>query len=175
MAKNKGKKIEVQTKKRPEDLRQRNMLPILENPFEIFDDINRMYYRDPWMKPWWNHLVMNQSLGTKPENRIKLLPVDFIDTGEEYQIYTEMPGINKKDIEILITPKRISICGATETNVRKGITGYVKRERGYSTLCRYRRFPENVEPNNAEAILSDGILQINVTKKHLLKKTDGIL
>jgi len=170
MAKKKGKKIEIQTGKKQRALQQRIILPFLESPFEIFNDINRMSYESPWMKPWWNRLAMNQGFGTSPVTRVKLIPVDLIDTGKEYQIFTEMPGINKKDIEITITPKMISICGVTETNLRKENIGYVMRERGYSTLCRYLRFPEDVNPDNAEARLNEGILQINVTKKTPLEK-----
>jgi len=165
MVKKKGKKIVVQTKKQQEFQAQKTLLPVLENPFEIFDDMNRMYYGDPWMKPWWNRWMMNQTFGVSPENRMKLIPVDLMDTGKEYQIITEMPGVDKKDIEITMTSKTISICGATETNIRNDTKGYIKKERGYSTLCRYLRFPEEVEPDNAEAILNDGILQINVRKR----------
>jgi len=165
MVKKKGKKIVVQTKKQQEFQAQKTLLPVLENPFEIFDDMNRMYYGDPWMKPWWNRWMMNQTLGVSAENRMKLIPVDLMDTGKEYQIITEMPGVDKKDIEITMTSKTISICGATETNIRNDTKGYIKKERGYSTLCRYLRFPEEVEPDNAEAILNDGILQINVRKR----------
>jgi HSP20 family protein len=165
MVKQKGKKIVVQTGKQQELHAQKTLLPILESPFEIFDDINRMYYGDPWVKPWWNRWMMNQSMGVAPENRMKLIPVDLMDTGKAYQIITELPGVNKKDIEIMITSRTISICGATETNIRNETKGYIKKERGYSTLCRYLRFPEDVDPDNAEAILNDGILQINVRKK----------
>ncbi len=165
MVKMKEKKIVVQSREQQKLQAQKTLLPILESPFEIFDDINRMYYGDPWIKPWWNRWMMNQSLGVSPESRMKLIPVDLMDTGNAYKIITELPGIDKKDIEITITSRTISICGATETKIRNETKGYIKKERGYSTLCRYLRFPEDVNPDNAEAILNDGILQINVRKK----------
>ena len=174
MVKKKEKKIVVQTGKQQKLQAQKTLLPILENPFEIFDDINRMYYGDPWIKPWWNRWMMNQSLGVSPESRMRLIPVDLMDTGKTYQIITEMPGIDKKDIEITITAKTISICGATETKIRNEAKGYIKKERGYSTLCRYLRFPEDVNPDNAEAILNDGILQINVHKKTPSEKSNRV-
>jgi len=105
---------------------------------------------------------------------MRLIPVDLMDTGKTYQIITEMPGIDKKDIEITITAKTISICGATETKIRNEAKGYIKKERGYSTLCRYLRFPEDVNPDNAEAILNDGILQINVHKKTPSEKSNRV-
>jgi len=65
-----------------------------------------------------------------------------------------------------VTPQTISICGATVTIIRKEAEGYVGRERGYSSLCRYLRFPEDVNPDKAEDVLIDGILYINVSKKN---------
>jgi len=164
--KKKEKKIMVHSKNNKKTKEQKILLPILENPFEIFDDINRMYYKDPWTTPWWNQWIMNQSYSPLPKNRMRLIPVDLMDTGVGYQIITEMPGVNKKDIEITITPRTISICGATETNIRNQTQGYLKKERGYSTLCRYLRFPEDVDPDKAEALLSNGVLQIEVHKKN---------
>lgn len=163
--KKKDKKIIVHIKKPLDAKEQKILSPLLENPFEIFDDINRMYYQDPWTTPWWNRWIMNQSLNPYPETHMRVIPVDLMDTGKEYQIITEMPGVNKKDIEITVTPRTISICGVTETNIRNQTQGYLKKERGYSTLCRYLKFPEDVDPDNAEAMLSNGVLQINVRKK----------
>jgi len=169
----KGKKLTVQNAKNSIFMPPRPALPPLENPFDVSDEINKMYYEDPWIKPWWNHWMWNQSLGRSADNRMKLIPIDLLDTGKGYQIVTEMPGINKKNIEIVVTPNIIRICGDAETNIRKEGEGYVKKERGYSTLCRYLKFPEDVNPDDAEAILNNGILQINISKKTPLKK--GIL
>ena len=86
-----------------------------------------------------------------------------------------MPGINKKDIEVLVTPNTISICGEIETAIHDEKEGYVKRERGYATLCRYLRFPEDVNPDKADAILNEGILQVNVIKRTPAKKGKRVL
>ncbi len=168
MMKKKGKIINIQTKKR--SFPRPAILPILGDPLEFMDNINRMYSKDPWVKPWWNDLIMNQVSESHSENQTKLIPVDMIDSGKEYQIITELPGVNKKDIEIALTPTMISICGAIDTTIQKETFGYIQRERGYSTLCRYLRFPEEINPDNAEAIMSDGILRINIRKKNPSEK-----
>jgi HSP20 family protein len=169
MAKLKGKKLTIHSEKDKEPALQKSLVPLFDSPFDIHDDINRMFYDGAWAKPWWNNWIINQGLRQPPENRMKVIPVDFIDTGKGYRIATEMPGVNKKNIEVKITSKTISICGQTETHIRKEEEGYVKRERGYSTLCRYLRFPEDVNPDNAEAKLTNGILQITVDKKNPTK------
>lgn len=170
MVKKKGKPIEIRTRKRKGLVQQRAVLPLLEDPLDFIDNVNRMYDKDPWIQPWWNHFIMNQALGLHSENHIKIIPVDLIDTENQYHIFTELPGIDKKDIEITLTPTTISICGRTDTTIRKETDGYVKRERGYSSLCRYLRFPEDINPDNAEAFLNDGILQIKIEKKNPLEK-----
>jgi HSP20 family protein len=174
MVKKKEKKIIVQTKKKDKPVLQRTVIPLLESPTEIWDDINRMYLEEPWMKPWWAHRMLNQPTDLFSEKRMKLIPIDLMDTGEGYQIIAELPGVNKKDIDVKVTSHTISICGETETTIRKDTEGYVRRERGYSSLCRYLRFPEDVNPDKAEAVLTDGILQVNVSKKTPTKREKRI-
>jgi len=82
-------------------------------------DINRMYLEEPWMKPWWTHPMLNQPTNLFSEKRTKLILLDLVDTGEGYQIIAELPGVKKKDIDVKVTPHTISICGETETNIRK--------------------------------------------------------
>jgi HSP20 family protein len=170
MVKKKEKKITIQNKKQDKPILPQAVVPVLENPLDILDDINKMYLEAPGMKPWWTFRMLDQPTDLLSEKRMKLIPIDLVDTGGEYQINAELPGVNKKDIDVKVTPHTISICGATETNIRKETGGYIRRERGYSTLCRYLRFPEDVNPDKAEAVLIDGILQVNVSKKNPKKR-----
>lgn len=170
MVKKKEKKITLQTKQNKKPIAQRTIIPLLDNPLDIWDDINRMYLDESWIKPWWTYQMLNKPMDLFSKNSIKLIPMDLVDTGEGYQIIAELPGINKKDIDVKVTSNTISICGEIETNIRKKTEGYVRRERGYSTLCRYLRFPEDVNPEKAEAVLSDGILKINISKKMHTKR-----
>jgi len=174
MNKKKEKKITIQTKKKDKPAFQRNVIPMFESPLGIWDDMNRMYLDEAWMKPWWTQRMLNEPTDLFSKKSIKLIPIDLLDTGRGYQIIAELPGVDKKDIDVKVTQNTISICGETETNIRKETEGYVRRERGYSTLCRYLRFPEDVNPDKAEAFLTEGILQVNVSKKAPLKKEKSV-
>ena len=76
-----------------------------------------------------------------------------------------MPGVNKSDIEVNVTENQISICGETKTETKEDDEGWIRRERSYSTICRTMPFPEEVNPDKADAKLKDGILEITVSKK----------
>ncbi len=45
----------------------------------------------------------------------------------------------------------------------------MKRKRGYSTLCRYLRFPKKANPDVVETRLVNGVLHIQMNKKNTHK------
>ncbi len=140
--------------------------PIVWNPFNIMDNFDRIFMEDPW-KPFWlqQRRPFIPWYETSYEKDVKITPLDLIDTGEKYKIIAELPGIQKKDLKVNVTDNSISICGETKSDTKKDDEGYLRRERSYSTICRNIRFPEEVNPDKADAKLNDGILEITVNKK----------
>jgi HSP20 family protein len=94
----------------------------------------------------------------------KVTPLDIVDTGKDFKVIAEMPGVSKQDLEVTITSDTINICGDTKTVTDEEGEGFIRRERSYSTICRNMRFPEEVNPEKAEASLKDGILEVRVSK-----------
>ncbi|MFW6120587.1 MAG: Hsp20/alpha crystallin family protein [Petrotogales bacterium] len=168
MARKKEKKINV--KKDKKRTQEKSTTPALWNPFELMDAMDRWFWEDPWA-PFWHRRRRGSLIPRKPwftqrwEPDMKFTAVDLVDTGKEYKVIAEMPGVLKKDVEVSITPNDIRICGEMKTETKKEEEGYIRRERGYSTLCRTMPFPEEVNPDKAEAALKDGILEIKIGKK----------
>ena len=160
MVKKKTKKVNVKTKKEKKQTTKMTAAPTVWTPFDLFDDIDRYFFEDPWfrrsgwMRPWTGALIPD----------VKHTAVDLIDLGKEYKVTAEMPGVAKKDLEVSITPNNISICGETKTETKEGKKDYIRHERSYSTLCRNMRFPEEVNPDKAVATLNDGILEVRIPK-----------
>jgi HSP20 family protein len=173
MPKRKEKKINIKTKK-PKKITikkttpEKTTAPSVWNPRDIMETMDRWFWEDPWTRPWqrrWWSLLPREMYEHRLEPDIKHTNVDLLDTGKEYKVIAEMPGVNKRDLEVSITPNDISICGETKTETKKEEEGYLRRERSYSTLCRTMAFPEEVNPEKAEATLKDGILEVKVTKR----------
>jgi len=165
MAKKKEKKINIKTKKEKKTTPDKTATPVVWNPLDIMESMDRFFWEDPWTPFWrrrWGGLIPNEKWFDTDK---KITAIDMIDNGKEYKITAEMPGVNKKDIEVNITPNNISICGETKTETKETDEGWIRRERSYSTICRTMIFPEEVNPNKADATLKDGILEISVTKK----------
>jgi len=176
MVKKKTKKIKINSKKEKRQVPQdTTKTPVVWNPWDIMESFDRMFWDDPWTPFWnrrrWGELIpKNNWYGQLFDKDTKITAVDMVDTGKEYKITAEMPGINKKDVEVNVTENQISICGETQTESKEDDEGWVRRERSYSTICRTMPFPEEVDPNKADATLKDGILEITIGKK---KPTTG--
>lgn len=112
--------------------------------------------RTGWLRPWFPRFEL-------PE--IREACADLIDAGSEYRICAEMPSISKENLNITVTPRAIEISAEAKTDVKKEKEGFVRQERGYSRIYRSLTFPDEVVPDNAEATLKDGLLEIRVPKK----------
>jgi HSP20 family protein len=127
--------------------------------------MDRLFWDDPWMPGWRRRWQPSPWSERWLDTETKLTPLDIVDTGKEFKVFAELPGVSKQDLEVNVTSKGISICGETKTESKKDEEGYVRRERSYSTICRNMVFPEEVNPDRAQATLKDGILEVVVPKK----------
>jgi len=167
MVKKKEKKVNI--KKGKKTKQEKVTSPAIWNPFELVDAMDRWFWEDPWTPMWhrrrWGSMIPRDPwISQLWESDMKLTAVDLVDTGKQYKVIAEMPGVLKKDLEVSITPNDIRICGEMKSETKKE-EGYVRQERSYSTLCRTMSFPEEINPDKAEASLKDGILEIKVDKR----------
>jgi HSP20 family molecular chaperone IbpA len=50
---------------------------------------------------------------------VKEAPIDFKDKKHQYEIYAEIPGISKDNIEVHVTPHNMAIKGKTKIEKKK--------------------------------------------------------
>lgn len=114
-------------------------------------------FQGGWFGPrWWRTFEL-------PETRRAF--ADLIDAGKEYHVRAEVPGIPKENLNISVTPKGIKIEGEAETKIDEDKEGYVHKERTWSRIKRELAFPEEVIPEQADAQVKDGVLEVVVPKK----------
>jgi len=97
LVKKKTKKVNVKTKKEKKQTTKMTAAPTVWTPFDLFDDIDRYFFEDPWfrrsgwMRPWTGALIPD----------VKHTAVDLIDLGKEYKVgpyglaVTDITGIEK--------------------------------------------------------------------------------
>lgn len=96
---------------------------------------------------------------------VRLPYADLIDSGKEYRVLAEVPGIPREKLDITVTDREIKIEGEAKTDLHEEKEGFIRRERAYSRISRRLAFPEPVVAEKAEASLNNGVLEVKVPKK----------
>jgi HSP20 family protein len=148
-------KVTAITPWRPEDY--------MQEMDRFFDDFARRFDRGwPFGGQWL--ASRGRYLAGLPEIRRPF--ADLVDSGKEYRVMVEVPGIPREKLDITITDREVRIEGEAKTNIHEENEGYVRKEIGYSKVSRTVTFPEAVIGNKAEASLNNGVLEVRVPKKN---------
>lgn len=89
-------------------------------------------------------------------------PVDIEEQDNAYVIEAELPGVEKNDVNIELVANELMITGEIKEREREGILRRRTRRIG---RFEYRvRLPEQVDADNIDAKLKDGVLTVRVPK-----------
>ncbi len=97
--------------------------------------------------------------------------IDVAETDKEVIATVEMPGLNKEDIKISLTEERLTVSAETKYEEEKQEKGYVYKERRGGCYYRSVSLPSSIDPNTSKATYNNGVLQINMPKTEIKKKT----
>ena len=89
-------------------------------------------------------------------------PVDIEEHDDAYVVEAELPGIDRKDVNIELVGNELTITGEVKQREHKGA---LRRQTRRTGRFAYRvGLPAQVEADNIEASLSDGVLTVRVPK-----------
>lgn len=90
--------------------------------------------------------------------------VDVYDNDDNIVLKAEIPGIDKKDIEIDVKGRVLTLKGERSSDNEVKEDNYYRRERCFGKFERAFTLPVNVELDNIKANYKDGVLQIEIPK-----------
>jgi len=178
------KKIEIKKEKKEiKEQKSKELAIRRENPFSIFqkmdhyfDDLRRGFFND-WYWPFKfirTRPLSPTAMETEPFFRTPLANI----TEDEYNfnILVEMPGLEKKDIEIMIHDGNLEIKGEVkEEKKEEKKDEFVRMEFRSTSYYRCFSLPENTEEDAIEANLVKGILRVTIPKNKVEKKDKKII
>ncbi len=91
--------------------------------------------------------------------------VDLADNGREFILTAELPGVRREDLNLQVTPEGIEIGAETRGEREQNGNDYAYCERSYASYRRTLPFPEDIVPDQVEAKLTDGVLEVRLPKK----------
>jgi HSP20 family protein len=90
--------------------------------------------------------------------------VDVIDSGNEYVVKAELPGIKKENVEIEFGANELVVSAKSDVETEEKGKNYLHRERAFSTFHRHIGFGESIDTEKVSASMSEGILEIKLPK-----------
>jgi len=108
-----------------------------------------------------------RTLGTHGSQGSNLVPsIDVTENEKEIEISVEMPGLERKDVEISLEDDLLTIRGekkleAEQKDDKKNVH---LAERSYGIFYRVLQLPAGVDPSSIKATMSNGVLKLTVPK-----------
>jgi HSP20 family protein len=89
---------------------------------------------------------------------------DIMETETSFIIITDLPGVNKDDIDIEISEDSVIVTAKFEDEINEEGASYVKKERNYGETNRTISLPAKINIKGATAKFNDSILTVTLPK-----------
>ncbi|MDH5548039.1 MAG: Hsp20/alpha crystallin family protein [Gammaproteobacteria bacterium] len=95
---------------------------------------------------------------------IRAPKVDIIDQEKQIVIKAEIPGVDRKDLDISLSENSITIKGATRSETKQEKDNFLHREIRQGSFSRTLSLPCAVDAEGATARFVDGLLELTLPK-----------
>lgn len=90
--------------------------------------------------------------------------MDLEETEKEYRITAELPGMEEKDVEVLLTGNAITLKGEKKEEKEEKDKSFYHMERSYGSFQRTVPLPEGIDINKVDADFKNGVLTVRLPK-----------
>jgi HSP20 family protein len=90
--------------------------------------------------------------------------IEISETDKAIEVTAEMPGLERKDVEISIDDDTLTIRGEKKVEESQKDKNVQLSERSYGVFMRVLQLPSGIDPSSVQATMSNGILKIVIPK-----------
>jgi HSP20 family protein len=90
--------------------------------------------------------------------------IDVMETDREVRVQAELPGMEEKDVEVLLSNDTLTLKGEKKAEVEEKGKTYYRLERSYGTFHRTIELPAEVQADKVEASFKKGVLTVTLPK-----------
>ncbi len=101
--------------------------------------------------------------------------VDVSERGNDLFVKVELPGVEEKDVLILLYSSRLEIKGFKKESLPDSGFKFLRLEREYGNFRRFVFLPASVRSDRAKASLENGVLTIHLKKQQPKGEKEVIL
>ena len=119
-----------------------------------FDD----FFSRRWLRPWRWESQFPEALS------LSMPKVDVVDRANEVIVRAEVPGVEKKDIEVSVSGNMLTIRGETKKETKEEKGDYYRAEITRGAFSRTLALPAEVDDTRTKAEMKDGVLELTLPK-----------
>ena len=136
------------------------MVGALEEVERLFDRLMPRSWMSPmaWNWPMWGGLEESLESIRSPQ-------MDVIDRDKDMLIRVELPGVEKKDVDVSVSNGTLNIKGSVKRESKEQRKDYFRCEIAQGNFSRSLSIPLGIDKTNIGASLKDGILEIILPKE----------
>lgn len=151
----------VKKAKRPTSLAPRRTFDLMADFDQIFHD-----FQHGFEDLLWPLQRSFEPLFPMTTWDVRVPATDLEDQGKNFVLKTEMPGFTKEDdINIEVTADSVEIEGTVGWKYDNKTQNYICKERECSSFYRMEGLPEEINVDQVQATLKDGVLELILPKK----------
>lgn len=139
------------------------------NPLEEMERMFENSFAQGWLRPFSLSPWRSQSEMLTPFEG-KTPKVDIIDRDGEILVKAELPGVDKKDIDVSVTNNTVTIKGTTSREEKEEKGDYYRCETSTGSYARTLSLPADINEEKVKAKYKDGILELTLPKLHETKR-----
>jgi len=95
--------------------------------------------------------------------------LDIVDGEKEVVVRAEVPGVDKKDLDVSIVDRTLTIKGSTRKETKEEKENYFRQEIRSGSFSRSVLLPADVNAAKVESSFKGGVLELHLPKSKIVK------
>lgn len=140
--------------------------------YRRFFNVPTWRFRSPWDELHQMRQQLEQMFDEAPGQRVSagVFPlVNLTEDKNNYYVRAELPGVKANELDIQATANNISISGERKIAAEGENARYHRREREAGTFSRVIGLPGDINTDQVDAKLENGILNVVIAKAEASK------
>ena len=129
----------------------RNHQMSVYNPFREMENLENRFFSEPF----------GTFFNTPGLSEFK---TDITDEGDHYLLQSDLPGFDKKDINLQLNGDTLTIQAERQSSTEENDKKVIRMERSYGTYTRQFNVSE-IDTDNIKATYDNGVLSLTLPKK----------
>lgn len=134
----------------------------IPTPFEEADRWFENFFPRGWLRPLRTEWPAWGEMAAPFQGRMP--NVDVIDRDDEVIVRAEVPGVEKRDLDVSVADNVVTIRGEAQREEKEETGDYYCCEISQGAFVRTVALPESVDTEGAKATFQDGVLELTLPK-----------